>query len=284
MRLFTAIFLLMLGVALVSTGLVGLLVLSDTRELLTRDAQELAAERVAQVSLKATAALDAPVRAATGLARVPGFFSLPQAEQRAHLAAVLTERRDLTAVTVFSARGERFPGLQAFAVKDLPPTEVAEHEARARALLGPGPESVRWSPATILPGRPASITFVFPRGRPGAGLRGRRAVAGRRSDARSRPSTWARTGFAYVVDARGRLLAGPPERARAGEDVSGAARGGPGPEDAEAARPTREVTCVGNFGEGEGRRGRAPTAVHPRPGLGGGQRAAPGCGLHPGAR
>jgi len=42
-RLFTAIFLLMLGVALVSTGLVGLLVLSDTRELLTRDAQELAA-------------------------------------------------------------------------------------------------------------------------------------------------------------------------------------------------------------------------------------------------
>ena len=54
------------------------------------------------------------------------------------------------AVTVFSGRGERFPGLQAFAVKDLPPTEVAEHEARARALLGPGPESVRWSPATIL--------------------------------------------------------------------------------------------------------------------------------------
>ena len=143
MRLFTAIFLLMLGVALVSTGLVGLLVLSDTRELLTRDAQELAAERVAQVSLKATAALDAPVRSATALARVPGFLSLPAAEQRAHLAAVLTERRDLTALTLFSPRGQRLPGLQAFAVKDLPPTEVAEHEARARALLGPGPEMRR---------------------------------------------------------------------------------------------------------------------------------------------
>jgi hypothetical protein len=109
-RLFTAIFLLMLGVALVSTGLVGLLVLSDTRELLTRDAQELAAERVGQVSLKATAALDAPVRAATALARVPGFLSLPQAEQRAPRAAGLTERRDLTAVTVFSARGQRSRG------------------------------------------------------------------------------------------------------------------------------------------------------------------------------
>ena len=74
MRLFTAIFLLMLGVGLVSTGLVGLLVLSDTRELLTRDAQELAAERVRQVSLKATQALEAPVRAVTSLARVPGFL------------------------------------------------------------------------------------------------------------------------------------------------------------------------------------------------------------------
>ncbi|HET9158800.1 MAG TPA: phosphodiesterase, partial [Myxococcaceae bacterium] len=117
MRLFTSIFLLMLGVALVSTGLVGPLVLADTRELLTRDAQELAAERVSQVTLKATAAIDAPVRAATALARVPGFLSLPAAEQRAHLAALLTERRDLTAVTVFSPRGERLPGLQAFAVK-----------------------------------------------------------------------------------------------------------------------------------------------------------------------
>src|SRR6185295_5935634 len=199
-RLFTAIFLLMLGVALVSTGLVGLLVLSDTRELLTRDAQELAAERVAQVSLKASAALDAPVRATTALARVPGFLSLPQAERRAHLAAVLTERRDLTAVTVFSARGERFPGLQAFAVKDLPPTEVAEHEARARALLGPGTETVRWSRATILPGRPPSITFVFPRGDPARGYVAAElslAGLGRALEAEHVGST----GFAYVVDA-----------------------------------------------------------------------------------
>ena len=76
MRLFTAIFLLMLGVGLVSTGVVGLLVLSDTRELLTRDAQELSAERVRQVSLKATQALEAPVRSVTSLARVPGFLGL----------------------------------------------------------------------------------------------------------------------------------------------------------------------------------------------------------------
>lgn len=263
MRLFTAIFLLMLAVALVSTGLVGLLVLSDTRELLTRDAQELAAERVSQVSLKATAALDAPVRAATALSRVPGFLSLPSPEQRAHLAAVLTERRDLTALTVFSARGERLPGLQAFAVKDLPPTEVAEHEARARALIGPGPEAVRWSRATLLPGRPPSLTFVFPLGDPARGYVAAElslAALGQALEAEHVGST----GFAYVVDAQGRLLAGAPEHVRLGDDLSSR------PAVAPAVRmlkgsPEREVTWVGNFGEGDGRV-VAASAIIPGPG------------------
>ena len=263
MRLFTAIFLLMLGVALVSTGLVGLLVLSDTRELLTRDAQELAAERVGQVSLKATMAVDAPVRAATALARIPGFLSLPPAEQRAHLAAVLTERRDLTAVTVFSVKGERLPGLQAFAVKDLPPTEVAEHEARARALLGPGPETVRWSPATVLPGRPPSITFVFPLGDPARGYVAAElslAALGQALEAEHVGST----GFAYVVDAGGRLLAGPPQHVRAGQDGSGRPAVAPALKMLKGS-PEREVTWVGNFGEGEGRV-VAASAVIPGPG------------------
>ncbi|MGZ6130382.1 MAG: HD domain-containing phosphohydrolase [Myxococcaceae bacterium] len=263
MRLFTAIFLLMLAVALVSTGLVGLLVLSDTRELLTRDAQELAAERVSQVSLKATAALDAPVRATTALSRVPGFLSLPSPEQRAHLAAVLTERRDLTALTVFSARGERLPGLQAFAVKDLPPTEVAEHEARARALIGPGPEAVRWSRATLLPDRPSSLTFVFPLGDPARGYVAAElslAALGRALEAEHVGST----GFAYVVDVRGRLLAGAPERARPGDDLSSRPAVAPAVRMLKEA-PEREVTWVGNFGEGDGRV-VAASAIIPGPG------------------
>ena len=125
-------------------------------------------ERVRQVSLKATQALDAPMRAATSLARVPGFLALPLAEQRAHLATLLTERRDVTALTVFSARGERLPGLQAFAVKDVPPTEVAEHEARARSLLGPGPEAVRFSPANRRPRPAADADLRLPPRRPAA--------------------------------------------------------------------------------------------------------------------
>ena len=263
MRLFTAIFLLMLGVALVSTGLVGLLVLSDTRELLTRDAQELAAERVGQVSLKSAAALDAPVRAATALARVPVFMTLPLPEQRAHLAAVLTERRDLTAITIFSPKGERLPGLQAFAVKDLPPTEVAEHEARARALLGPGPETVRWSVATFLPGRPPSLTFVFPLGDPARGYVAAElslAALGKGLEAEHVGST----GFAYVVDARGRLRAGSPGGPRAGDDVSTRPAVAPALQLLKSS-PEREVTWVGNFGEGDGRV-VAASSVIPGPG------------------
>jgi putative nucleotidyltransferase with HDIG domain len=262
-RLFTAIFLLMLGVALVSTGLIGLLVLSDTRELLTRDAQELAAERVGQVSLKASAVLDAPVRAATALARVPGFLSLPLAEQRAHLGAVLTERRDLTALTIFSVRGERLPGLQAFAVKDLPPTEVAEHETRARALLAPGPEGVRWSPPTFVAGRPPSLTFVFPLGDPARGW-----VAAELSLVALGQGLAAEhvgsTGFAYVVDKSGRLLAGAPGHVHPGDDVSGRPAVVPALKLLKGS-PEREVTWVGNFGQGDGRV-VAASAVVPGPG------------------
>jgi putative nucleotidyltransferase with HDIG domain len=262
-KLFKAIFLLMLGVGLVSTGIVGLLVLSDTRELLTRDAQELSAERVRQVSLKATATLDAPVRAVTSLARVPGFLALPLAEQRAHLSAVLTERRDVMAVTVFGARGDRVPGLQAFSVKDVPPTEVAEHEARARALLGPGPDSVRFSPATLTPGRPPTLTFAFPLGEPARGY-----VAAELSLAALSQGLEAEhvgsTGFAYLVDARGRLLAGAPSRFQTGENVSSRPAVTAVLKTLQSS-PDREVTWVGNFGEGDSRV-VAASAVVPGPG------------------
>ena len=78
MKLFKAIFLLMLVVGVVSTATVGLLVLSDTRELLTRDAQELSGERVKQLRLKTERILEEPVRAVLGLSRIPGFFSLSE--------------------------------------------------------------------------------------------------------------------------------------------------------------------------------------------------------------
>jgi putative nucleotidyltransferase with HDIG domain len=262
-KLFKAIFLLMLGVGLVSTAVVGLLVLSDTRELLTRDAQELSAERVRQVSMRTTAALEAPLRTVTALARVPGFLSLPLVEQRAHLGSVLTERRDVTALTVFSARGERIPGLQAFAVKDVPPTEVAEHEARGRALLAGGPEGVRFSPALLTPGRPPRLTVAFPLGDPARGFVAAELSLDQLGQALEAEHVGS-TGFAYLVDARGRLVAGAPTRFHSGDDV--AAR----PAVATVLRtlqssPDRQMTWVGNFGEGDNRV-VAASAVVPGPG------------------
>ncbi len=263
MKLFKAIFLLMLGVGLVSTAVVGLLVLSDTRELLTRDAQELSAERVRQLSMRTTAALEAPLRTVTALARVPGFLSLPLAEQRAHLASVLTERRDVTALTVFSARGERIPGLQAFAVKDVPPTEVAEHEARGRALLDRGAEGVRFSAALLAPGRPPRLTVAFPLGDPARGFVAAELSLDQLGQALESQHVGS-TGFAYLVDARGRLVAGAPALVHSGDDVS--AR----PPVATVLRtlqsaPDRQMTWVGNFGEGDNRV-VAASAVVPGPG------------------
>ena len=118
MRLFRAILLLMLVAAIIPTLMVGWLSVSHTRELLVRDAQELAQERVKQLRLKAEGFLAEPTRAVVGLARI-GLFDLPPDAQRAHLATVLNQRREVLALTLFSADTERLPGLQAFAVNDL---------------------------------------------------------------------------------------------------------------------------------------------------------------------
>jgi putative nucleotidyltransferase with HDIG domain len=218
---------------------------------------------VRQVSMRTTAALEAPLRTVTALARVPGFLSLSLVEQRAHLGSVLTERRDVTALTVFSARGERIPGLQAFAVKDVPPTEVAEHEARGRALLAGGPEGVRFSPALLTPGRPPRLTVAFPLGDPARGFVAAELSLDQLGQALEAEHVGS-TGFAYLVDARGRLVAGAPTRFHSGDDV--AAR----PAVATVLRtlqssPDRQMTWVGNFGEGDNRV-VAASAVVPGPG------------------
>ena len=72
-------------------------------------------------------------------------------------------------MTVFDAAGERIPRLQAFALRDVPPTELAEHEARASALL-PAPE-LRFSPVYWSPSRDEPvITLAFPMGDPVEGF------------------------------------------------------------------------------------------------------------------
>jgi putative nucleotidyltransferase with HDIG domain len=246
-KLFKAIFLLMLVVGVVSTATVGLLVLSDTRELLTRDAQELSGERVKQLRLKTERALEEPVRVVVTLARTPGFFALPLAEQRALVTSVLTQRRDVSAITVFDAHGVRIPGLQAFAFNDVPPTEVAEHEARARALLE-GISGLRYSAVVSRPGRPPTVTVALPVGAPVKGYLAAELslanLAATVEDQRVGSS-----GFAYVVDGHGNLVAGPRGRFLPGADL--AQRPAVASLLATLAHtPDPELFRVGNFGEG----------------------------------
>ena len=264
MKLFKAIFLLMLVVGVVSTATVGLLVLSDTRELLTRDAQELSGERVKQLRLKTERTLEEPVRAVLGLSRIPGFFSLPLAEQRAQVASVLTQRRDVTAITAFDVRGMRVPGLQAFAFKDVPPTEVAEHEARARGLLD-GISGVRYANPVARPDRPPTVTVALPVGDPVRGYLAAEVSLGALVDTVEDQRVGS-SGFAYVVDGRGRLVAGPRGRFMPGADLSQR------PAVASligtlARTPDPELFRVGNFGTGVNRVVGA-YAVVPGPGWG----------------
>jgi putative nucleotidyltransferase with HDIG domain len=246
-KLFKAIFLLMLVVGVVSTATVGLLVLSDTRELLTRDAQELSGERVKQLRLKTERALEEPVRVVVTLARTPGFFALPLAEQRALVTSVLTQRRDVSAITIFDAHGVRIPGLQAFAFNDVPPTEVAEHEARARALLE-GISGLRYSAVVARPGRPPTVTVALPVGAPVKGYVAAELSLGSLA-ATVEDQRVGSSGFAYVVDEHGNLVAGPRGRFLPGADLAQR----PAVASLLATlghTPDPELFRVGNFGEG----------------------------------
>ncbi len=165
MRLFKAILLLMLVASIIPTVMVGWLSVSHVRELLVRDAQELAQERVKQLRLKLENALSEPREALVGLTK-SSFFTRPEAEQRALLSAVLSERRNVLAITVFSPEKERVPGLSAFAIHEMAPTAVAEHEERARALLE-GLSGLRYSEVVPLaPQGTPVLTMAFSVGDP----------------------------------------------------------------------------------------------------------------------
>lgn len=250
MRLFKLILLLMLIASIIPTAMVGYTSVVRTRELLTRDAQELAQERVEQVRLKAENALDSPTRAVVALAKVSGFFQLPLAEQQAQLASVLKQHPEVAVITVHGPDRLRIPGLQGFAVTDIPPSEVAEHEARASALLlsieGLSYSGVYFSPARKVP----VVTLAFPLGDPPKGYVAAEVGLGGlvRMLEKERVGS---TGFAYVVDAQGRLVAGPG----LGEVVVGA-----GLEMRPVVahllgtlRQGAEAFHVGNFGEGAAR-------------------------------
>jgi HD-GYP domain-containing protein (c-di-GMP phosphodiesterase class II) len=247
MRLFKTILLLMLVASLVPTVMVGLLSVSDTRELLVRDAQELTQERVKQLKLKVEGFLAEPTRAVMGMARVPNFFVLPLEQQQTYLRAVLNQSREVQAITLFGPDGKRIPGLQAFAVSDVPPTALAEHESRAVALLE-GLAGLHYADVVWRPTGEAVVTFAFPVGEPVKGYIAADVslVELQTMIAQERVGS---TGFVYLADAKGHVLAGGGGLV-AGQDVShrpvvshllkGVAR-----------TPDTDILHVGNFAEGD---------------------------------
>jgi HD-GYP domain-containing protein (c-di-GMP phosphodiesterase class II) len=142
------------------------------------------------------------------------------------------------------------PGLQAFAVKDIPPTEIAEHEARAVALLD-GLTGPRFSTPYVSPSRrQPAMTLVLPIGAPARGF-----IAAELSLANLTQTVHQErvgsSGFAYVVDASGRVMASG-EGALApsfGEDVSKRPVVGDLLTVLKARGPV--TLHVGNFGEGD---------------------------------
>src|SRR6185295_10987811 len=113
----------MLVAAVVPILGVGALAISDTREMLKGNAQELAQERVRQLSFRSEALLADSGRAVTSLARVYKFFQLPLTEQQTLIHNLLVDRHEVSVITVFDARKQRVPMLQAF---DIPAAELAE--------------------------------------------------------------------------------------------------------------------------------------------------------------
>jgi HD-GYP domain-containing protein (c-di-GMP phosphodiesterase class II) len=207
-RLFKAILLLMLVASIIPTVMVGWLSVSHTRELLVRDAQELAQERVKQLRLKLGELLSEPTQPVLALANT-AFFSRTPEEQRTLLGSVLIQRREVLAITVFSPGKERLPGLQAFAVNDIPPTAVAEHEARAQELLE-GLTGVRYSEVAHQgPQGLAVLTMAYPLGDPVKGY-----IAADFSltvlQKLIQDERLGSNGFFYVADRHGHVVAGGP--------------------------------------------------------------------------
>jgi HD-GYP domain-containing protein (c-di-GMP phosphodiesterase class II) len=243
-RLFKAILLLMLVASIIPTVMVGVLSVSHTRELLVRDAQELAQERVKQLRLKVEDFLSGPTRSVLGLASA-AFFSQQPEQQRSLLTSVLNQHREVLAITAFGPDMKRLPGLQA---TDTLPSAVAEHEARAQALLE-GLSGVRYAEAPPGPQGVPALTMVFPVGDPVKGyLAADISLAGLQQMLQQ--ERVGSSGFFYVADRRGHLIGGGGAALDAGTDLSQRAPVAHLLQQLAQA-PDTEHFHVGNFGQGK---------------------------------
>ncbi len=164
MRLFRTILALMLLASAVPTAVLGWLLASTSSDQLVTDALELAGERVERLRLQASSWLGEAGRAVEDVARGSAWAGAGLGERQRLLASLLERRADVSIVTVYGADGRKVPHLQAFP-GGVAPSEIAEHELAAAALLplllaAPAGDSPRlWSPVHLARGG-AALTLV----------------------------------------------------------------------------------------------------------------------------
>lgn len=212
MRLFRTVLLLMLFASAVPTAVLGWMLASTSREQLTTDALELAAERVDRLRLEVAGWLGEARRAVEESARGTGWSGLRDAERRQAVAALLGRREELAVVTLYGRSGRKLHGLQGFPTTTAP-SEIAEHEVQAGALLQAGlpPKGgpARWSaPYRAAHRGEAAMTVLVPLSDPEVGALAAEISLGALQRLAARTRVGAR-GFAFVVDASGRYLAHP---------------------------------------------------------------------------
>ncbi len=212
MRLFRSVLLLMLFASAVPTAVLGWLLASTSREQLTTDALELAAERVERLRLEVAGWLAEARRAVEETARGTGWADLGEAGRREEVAALLGRREEVTVVTLYSRSGHKMRGLQGFPVT-VAPSEIAEHEVQAGTLLQaglpPAGAPARWSaPYRAARRGEAVMTIVVPLADREVGAVAAEISLGALQRLTARTRVGAR-GLAFVVDASGRYLAHP---------------------------------------------------------------------------
>lgn len=207
LKLLKTTVLAMLVASLIPTLMVGWLTVVDTSKLLTQDAQELATERVEQLRLRVAGILEEPVRAVARAAQLPGFFELPAAEQRARLYALSRLEPGLARVSVLSPEGAFLIDLRLNAAAA---DSIAAHHAKVQGLLQ-GAASIRYSEVYFIGQREVpAVTVIVPSPEASHGFLAAEVSLEGLSAALANESARGE-GEAYLVDQRGRLLAGAGE-------------------------------------------------------------------------
>ncbi|MDB4965557.1 MAG: domain/HD domain protein [Myxococcales bacterium] len=127
-----------------------------------------------------------------------------EAERRARLKFLLDKHQELTIATLY-ADGQKLPGAQAFDRTEVSPTDLDDHERRARPLLGGGANASDFYASARR--REMLITLVIPL--PGQARYLATELSLKRVQELIARTHVGRRGIAYIVDRHGQLVAHP---------------------------------------------------------------------------